>query len=566
MIVVRRDVRFVGDVRARMLRGLDAVADAMKVTLGPKGRDVVVHESWPRITEDAALVAKTIELSDEFERMGARLVREVAFRTHDVAGDGAVTTTVLAQEILRQGAKAVDAGMNPIHLKHGIDQAVTAVVKDLKRHTRKVTTRVNAAQIERISASGEAAIGRAIAEAIYKVGSNGVITVDEGVGVGTAVNVVQGFQFDRGYISPYFITNARRMLADLDSPYVLTYGGTLRDLRPMLPLLETIAQSSRPLLIIAEDVEGEALATLIVNKLRGGLKVAVARAPNSGIYQRAMLEDIAILTAGQVISQDVGIKLENVKLNMLGRAKKVLIDKESTTIVEVAGRKYDIEGRRDQIRGQIDQTTNKDDLEKLRERLEKLTRGIAVIRVGGATDVEIEERKDRAVYALRRTRAAFEEGIVPGGGVALARASLGLANLKSKNDDQRFGIEIVRRALQSPLRQIAENAGEDGAVIASKILNRDEYAWGFDAQAGEFKDMVGAGIIDSVKVVRTALQDAASVARVFMTTGSIAEEKAMIAEEAMVVENLAISASPLLFPQIGFGNDLAPSGFSVGDA
>jgi chaperonin GroEL len=522
-----KDVRFGGDARARMLRGVDILADAVKVTLGPKGRNVVLDKSFgaPRITKDGVTVAKEIELADKFENMGAQMVREVASKTNDIAGDGTTTATVLAQSIVREGAKAVAAGMNPMDLKRGIDKAVAAVVEDLKKHSKKITTQSETAQVGTISANGEADIGKMISEAMQKVGNEGVITVEEAKGIQTELDVVEGMQFDRGYVSPYFITNAEKMVAELDQPYILIHEKKLSGLQPMLPLLESIVQSGRPLLIIAEDVEGEALATLVVNKLRGGLKVAAVKAPGFGDRRKAMLEDIAILTGGQVISEDLGIKLETVTLAMLGKAKKVLIEKENTTIVEGAGKKTEIQGRCNQIRAQVEETTSDYDREKLQERLAKLAGGVAVIRVGGSTEVEVKERKDRVDDALHATRAAVEEGIVPGGGVALARSSLILAKLKADNDDQRFGIEIVRKAVQTPLRQISENAGEDGAVIAGKVLDKDEYNWGFDAQSGEFKDLVKAGIIDPTKVVRTALQDAASVAGLLVTTEAMVAER-----------------------------------------
>ena len=521
-----KDVRFGGDARARMLRGVDILADAVKVTLGPKGRNVVIDKSFgaPRITKDGVTVAKEIELADKFENMGAQMVREVASKTNDLAGDGTTTATVLAQSIVREGAKAVAAGMNPMDLKRGIDKAVTALVEELKKKSKKITTQAETAQVGTISANGEADIGRMISEAMQKVGNEGVITVEEAKGIQTELDVVEGMQFDRGYVSPYFITNAEKMVAELDQPLILIHEKKLSGLQPLLPLLEEVVKSGRPLLIIAEDVEGEALATLVVNKLRGGLKVAAVKAPGFGDRRKAMLEDLAILTGGQVISEDLGIKLETVTISMLGKAKKVLIEKENTTVVEGAGKKDDIKGRCNQIRAQIEETTSDYDREKLQERLAKLAGGVAVIRVGGATEVEVKERKDRVDDALHATRAAVEEGIVPGGGVALARASHVLAKLKADNDDQRFGIEIVRKASLTPLRQIAENAGEDGAVISGKVLEKEEYDWGFDAQTAEFKDLVKAGIIDPTKVVRTALQDAASIAGLLVTT------EAMIAE------------------------------------
>ena len=522
-----KDVRFGGDARQRMLRGVDILADAVKVTLGPKGRNVVLDKSFgaPRITKDGVTVAKEIELGDKFENMGAQMVREVASKTSDIAGDGTTTATVLAQAIVREGAKAVAAGMNPMDLKRGIDKAVAAVVEELKKRSKKITTPAETAQVGAIAANGETEIGKMISEAMQKVGNEGVITVEEAKGIQTELDVVEGMQFDRGYVSPYFITNAEKMIAELADPYILINEKKLSTLQPMLPLLESIVQSGKPLLIIAEDVEGEALATLVVNKLRGGLKVAAVKAPGFGDRRKAMLEDIGILTGGQVISEDLGIKLENVTLNMLGRAKRVLIEKENTTIVEGVGKKADIMGRCNQIRAQVEETTSDYDREKLQERLAKLAGGVAVIRVGGASEVEVKERKDRVDDAMHATRAAVEEGVVPGGGVPLARASLVLSKLKADNDDQRFGIEIVRKAVQAPLRQIAENAGEDGAVIAGKILDRDEYNWGFDAQTGEFKDMVKAGIVDPTKVVRTALQDAASVAGLLVTTEAMVAEK-----------------------------------------
>jgi chaperonin GroEL len=522
-----KEVRFGGDARQRMLRGVDILADAVKVTLGPKGRNVVIDKSFgaPRITKDGVTVAKEIELADKFENMGAQMLREVATKTNDIAGDGTTTATVLAQAIVREGAKAVAAGMNPMDLKRGVDRAVAAIVEELKARTRKITTQAETAQVGTISANGEAEIGRMISEAMQKVGNEGVITVEEAKGIQTELDVVEGMQFDRGYVSPYFITNAEKMIADLDSPYILIHEKKLSTLQPLLPLLEAVVQSGRPLMIVAEDVEGEALATLVVNKLRGGLKIAAVKAPGFGDRRKAMLEDIAILTGGQVISEDLGIKLENVTLAMLGKAKKVLIEKENTTIVEGAGEKADIQGRCGQIRAQIEETTSDYDREKLQERLAKLAGGVAVIRVGGSTEVEVKERKDRVDDALHATRAAVEEGIVPGGGVALARASLVLAHLKPENADQKFGIEIVRKAVQTPLRQIAENAGEDGAVISGKVLENDSYDYGFDAQTGDYKDLVAAGIIDPTKVVRTALQDAASVASLLITTEAMIAEK-----------------------------------------
>ncbi|GBQ84431.1 molecular chaperone GroEL [Gluconacetobacter johannae DSM 13595] len=522
-----KDVKFGGDARQRMLRGVDILADAVKVTLGPKGRNVVLDKSFgaPRITKDGVSVAKEIELADKFENMGAQMLREVASKTNDVAGDGTTTATVLAQAIVREGAKAVAAGMNPMDLKRGIDKAVAAVVEELKKNTKKITTPAETAQVGTISANGEHEIGEMISQAMQKVGSEGVITVEEAKGLHTELDVVEGMQFDRGYISPYFITNAEKMIADLDSPYILIHEKKLSSLQPMLPLLESVVQSGRPLLIIAEDVDGEALATLVVNKLRGGLKIAAVKAPGFGDRRKAMLEDIAILTGGQVISEDLGIKLETVTLPMLGRAKKVRIEKENTTIVEGAGESDDIKGRCGQIRAQIEETTSDYDREKLQERLAKLAGGVAVIRVGGSTEVEVKERKDRVDDALHATRAAVEEGIVPGGGTALARASAALGHLHFHNDDQRVGADIIRKALQAPLRQIAHNAGEDGAVIAGKVLENNDYNFGFDAQLGDYKDLVVAGIIDPTKVVRTALQDASSVAGLLITTEAMVAEK-----------------------------------------
>ncbi len=522
-----KDVRFSADARERMLRGVDILANAVKITLGPKGRNVVLEKSFgaPRITKDGVTVAKEIELADKFENMGAQMVREVASKTNDLAGDGTTTATVLAQSIVREGIKAVAAGMNPMDLKRGVDKAVLAIVEELKARSKKISNQSETAQVGTISSNGEVEIGKMISEAMQKVGNEGVITVEEAKGIQTELDVVEGMQFDRGYVSPYFITNPEKMVADLDSPYILIFEKKLSGLQPMLPLLEAVVQSGKPLLIIAEDVEGEALATLVVNKLRGGLKIAAVKAPGFGDRRKAMLEDIAVLTGGQVISEDLGIKLETVTLNMLGRAKKVLIEKENTTIVEGAGEKQDIVGRCNQIRAQVEETTSDYDREKLQERLAKLAGGVAVIRVGGGSEVEVKERKDRVDDALHATRAAVEEGIVPGGGVALARASKILASVQAENDDQRFGIEIVRKAIQTPLRQIAENAGEDGAVVSGKVLDRDEYAWGFDAQTGEYKDLVQAGIIDPTKVVRTALQDAASVASLLITTEAMVAER-----------------------------------------
>ena len=521
-----KDVKFGVDARSRMLRGVDVLAEAVKATLGPKGRNVILDKSYgaPRITKDGVTVAKEIELTDKFENMGAQMVREVASKTNDLAGDGTTTAVVLAQAIVREGIRAVSAGMNPMDLKRGIDKAVSAVVDELKKRSKKITTQAETAQVGTISANGEADIGKMIAEAMQKVGNEGVITVEEAKGIATELDIVEGMQFDRGYMSPYFITNAEKMIVELEQPYILIYEKKLSGLQPMLPLLEAVAQSGSPLVIIAEDVEGEALATLVVNKLRGGLKVAAVKAPGFGDRRKAMLEDIAILTGGEMISEDLGIKLENVTLEMLGRTKRILIDKENTTIVEGAGKKADIVARCGQIRAQVEETTSDYDREKLQERLAKLAGGVAIIRVGGSTEVEVKERKDRVDDALHATRAAVEEGIVPGGGVALARASLVLAKLKGSNDDERVGIDIVRRAVMAPMRQIATNAGEDGAVISGKTLDNDEYNWGYDAQTGVFKELVKAGIIDPTKVVRSALQHAASIGGLMLTT------EAMVAE------------------------------------
>jgi len=515
-----KDVRFGPDARDRILRGVDILANAVKITLGPKGRNVVLEKSYgaPRITKDGVTVAKEIELSDKFENLGAQLIREVASKTATLAGDGTTTATVLAQSIVREGVKAVAAGLNPMDLRRGIDKAVTAVVEELAKRSKKITTPSETAQVGTISANGETEIGEMISKAMLKVGKEGVITVEEAKGIETELDVVEGMQFDRGYVSPYFITNPEKMVVDLESPYILIFEKKLSGLQALLPLLEAVVQTAKPLLIIAEDVEGEALATLVVNKLRGGLKVAAVKAPGFGDRRKAILEDIAILTGGQVISEDLGIKLETVTLEMLGKAKKVLIEKETTTIIEGAGKKADISGRVAQIRAQSEETTSDYDKEKLQERLAKLAGGVAIIRVGGGSEVEVKERKDRVDDALAATRAAVEEGIVPGGGVALARASRILAKVKFDNEDQRVGIEIIRKAIQVPLRQIAENAGEDGAVVAGKVLDKDEYSYGFDAQSGAFKDLVKAGIIDPTKVVRVALQDAASVAAMIITT------------------------------------------------
>ena len=521
-----KEVKFSVDARDRMLRGVDILNNAVKVTLGPKGRNVVLDKSFgaPRITKDGVTVAKEIELEDKFENMGAQMVREVASKTSDLAGDGTTTATVLAAAIVKEGAKAVAAGMNPMDLKRGIDLAVEAIVADLQKNSKKVTSNEEIAQVGTISANGDVEIGRFLAEAMKKVGNEGVITVEEAKSLETELDVVEGMQFDRGYISPYFITNADKMRVEMEDPYILINEKKLSGLQELLPLLEAVVQTGKPLLIVAEDVEGEALATLVVNKLRGGLKVAAVKAPGFGDRRKAMLQDIAILTGGQAISEDLGIKLENVTINMLGRAKKVMIDKENTTIVNGAGKKSDIEGRISQIKAQIEETTSDYDREKLQERLAKLAGGVAVIRVGGATETEVKERKDRVDDAMHATRAAVEEGILPGGGVALLRASEVLKKIRTHNDDQKTGVDIVRKAIQAPARQIAINAGEDGSVIVGKILEKDQYAFGFDAQLGEYVNMVSKGIIDPTKVVRQALQGASSVAGLLITT------EAMVAE------------------------------------
>jgi chaperonin GroEL len=522
-----KEVRFSGDARDRMLRGIDILANAVRVTLGPKGRNVVLDKSFgaPRITKDGVTVAKEIELADKFENMGAQMVREVASKTNDIAGDGTTTATVLAQAIVREGAKAVAAGMNPMDLKRGIDIAVAAVVEDVQKRSKKVSTNEEIAQVGAIAANGETEIGEMIAKAMQKVGNEGVITVEEAKSLETELDVVEGMQFDRGYISPYFITNAEKMICELESPFILLHEKKLSGLQPMLPLLEAVVQSGKPLLIIAEEVEGEALATLVVNKLRGGLKVAAVKAPGFGDRRKAMLEDIAVLTGGQLISEDLGIKLESVTLDMLGKAKRVRIEKENTTIIDGAGKKKDIEGRIGQIKAQIEETTSDYDREKLQERLAKLAGGVAVIRVGGATEVEVKERKDRVDDAMHATRAAVEEGIVAGGGVALLQAIKALAKLRAGNDDQRVGIDIVRKAIQVPARQIVENAGADGSVVVGKILESNDPNYGFDAQSGEYVNMVKAGIIDPTKVVRIALQDAASVAGLLITTEAMVAER-----------------------------------------
>ena len=522
-----KEVKFSQDARDRMLRGIDILTNAVKVTLGPKGRNVVLDKSFgaPRITKDGVTVAKEIELEDKFENMGAQMVREVASKTSDTAGDGTTTATLLAHAIVKEGAKAVAAGGNPMDLKRGVDSAVNAVVNELKAKAKKVTSSEEIAQVGTISANGDPAIGRMIAEAMQKVGNEGVITVEEAKSLESELEVVEGMQFDRGYISPYFITNADKMVAELEDPYIFVYEKKLSALPALLPLLEKVVQSGRPLLIIAEDVEGEALATLVVNKLRGGLKVAAVKAPGFGDRRKAMLQDIAVLTSGEMISEDLGIKLENVTIDMLGRAKRVSITKDDTTIVDGAGKKKDIEARIAQIKQQIEDTTSDYDKEKLQERLAKLAGGVAVIKVGGSTEVEVKEKKDRVDDALNATRAAVEEGIVPGGGVALLRALKVLDGLKFANDDQRIGINIVRRALQAPARQIAENAGEDGAVVAGKIFDSKDYAFGYNAQTGEYGDLVKQGVIDPAKVVRTALQDASSIAGLLITTEAMVAEK-----------------------------------------
>ena len=520
-----KEVKFSTEAREKMLRGVDILANAVKVTLGPKGRNVVIDKSFgaPRITKDGVSVAKEVELEDKFENMGAQMVREVASKTSDIAGDGTTTATVLAQAIVKEGAKAVTSGMNPMDLKRGIDLAVGAIVAELKANARKISNNAEIAQVGTISANGDAEIGRFLAEAMEKVGNDGVITVEEAKTAETELEVVEGMQFDRGYLSPYFVTNPEKMVADLDDVFVLLHEKKLSNLQAMLPVLEAVVQTGKPLLIIAEDVEGEALATLVVNKLRGGLKIAAVKAPGFGDRRKAMLEDIAILTGGTVISEDLGIKLESVTLDMLGRSKKVSISKENTTIVDGAGAKSDIEGRVAQIKAQIEETSSDYDREKLQERLAKLAGGVAVIRVGGSTEVEVKEKKDRIDDALNATRAAVQEGIVPGGGTALLRSSVKIT-VKGENDDQEAGVNIVRRALQAPCRQIAENAGDEASIVVGKILDKNEDNWGYNAQTGVYGDMIAMGIVDPVKVVRTALQDAASVASLLITT------EAMIAE------------------------------------
>ena len=521
-----KDVKFAADARERMLRGVDILANAVKVTLGPKGRNVVLDKSFgaPRITKDGVTVAKEIELDDKFENMGAQMVREVAQKTNDLAGDGTTTATVLAQAIVREGAKSVAAGMNPMDLKRGVDIAVAAVVKDIEKRAKKVGSSAEVAQVGSIAANGDNSIGKMIAGAMQKVGNEGVITVEEAKALETELEVVEGMQFDRGYLSPYFITNAEKMIAELEDAYVLLHEKKLSGLQAMLPVLESVVQSGKPLVIVAEDVEGEALATLVVNKLRGGLKVAAVKAPGFGDRSKAMLEDIAILTGGQLISEDLGIKLENVTLQMLGRAKKVIIEKEKTTIVDGAGKKKEIEARVGQIKQQIEETTSDYDREKLQERLAKLAGGVAVIRVGGSTEIEVKEKKDRVEDALNATRAAVEEGIVPGGGVALLRAKKAIGRIANENADVQAGINIVLKALESPVRQIAENSGVEGSIVVGKILENKSETFGFDAQSEEYVDLVEAGIIDPAKVVRAALQDAASVAGLLITT------EAMVAE------------------------------------
>ncbi|MGO7581409.1 chaperonin GroEL [Rhizobium ruizarguesonis] len=522
-----KEIKFSTEAREKMLRGVDILANAVKATLGPKGRNVVIERSFgaPRITKDGVSVAKEIELEDKFENMGAQMVREVASKTSDVAGDGTTTATVLAQAIVKEGAKAVTSGMNPMDLKRGIDLAVAAIVAELKANARKISNNSEIAQVGTISANGDAEIGHFLAEAMEKVGNDGVITVEEAKTAETELEVVEGMQFDRGYLSPYFVTNADKMRVEFEDPYILIHEKKLSNLQSMLPVLEAVVQSSKPLLIIAEDVEGEALATLVVNKLRGGLKIAAVKAPGFGDRRKAMLEDIAILTAGTVISEDLGIKLESVTLDMLGRAKKVSIEKENTTIVDGSGAKSDIEGRVAQIRAQIEETTSDYDREKLQERLAKLAGGVAVIRVGGSTEVEVKEKKDRVDDALHATRAAVEEGILPGGGVALLRAVKALDNVKTANGDQRVGVDIVRRAVEAPARQIAENAGAEGSVIVGKLREKSEFSYGWNAQTGEYGDLYAQGVIDPAKVVRTALQDAASIAGLLVTTEAMIAEK-----------------------------------------
>jgi chaperonin GroEL len=538
-----KEVKFSTEARERMLRGIDILANAVKVTLGPKGRNVVLDKPFgaPRITKDGVTVAKEIELEDKFENMGAQMVREVASRTSDVAGDGTTTATVLAEAIVKEGSKSVAAGMNPMDLKRGIDLAVEAIVADLRSHAKKVTSNEEISQVGTISANGDAEIGKFLAEAMRKVGNEGVITVEEAKSLNTELEVVEGMQFDRGYVSPYFVTNAEKMRVELEDAYILINEKKLSALQTLLPLLEAVAQSTKPVLIIAEDVEGEALATLVVNKLRGGLKVAAVKAPGFGDRRKAMLEDIAVLTGGTMIAEDLGIKLENVTLNMLGRAKKIVVEKENTTIVNGAGAKKDIEARITQIKAQIEETTSDYDREKLQERLAKLAGGVAVIRVGGATEIEVKERKDRVDDALHATRAAVEEGILPGGGIALLRAQKALKAIRTSNADQKAGVSIVRRALQMPARQIVENAGEDGSLVIGKLLENESYNWGFNAATGEYQDLVKAGVIDPAKVVRTALQDGASIASLLVTT------EALVAEKPKKPEGHAPAAPPMDF-------------------
>ncbi len=520
-----KEVKFSSDARDRMLRGIDILANAVRITLGPKGRNVVIDKSFgaPRITKDGVTVAKEIELEDKFENMGAQMVREVASKTNDVAGDGTTTATLLAHAIVREGVKAVAAGMNPMDLKRGVDAAVSEVVSDLQKTAKPIKTSEEVAQVGTISANGDKEVGDMIANAMQKVGNEGVITVEEAKSLETELEVVEGMQFDRGYLSPYFVTNPEKMIADLEDPFILLHEKKLANLQAMLPLLEAIVQSGKPLLIIAEDVEGEALATLVVNKLRGGLKIAAVKAPGFGDRRKAMLEDIAILTGGQVVSEDLGIKLENVTLDMLGTAKKVEISKENTTVIDGSGKKTEIDGRVGQIKQQIEETTSDYDREKLQERLAKLAGGVAVIRIGGATEIEVKEKKDRVDDALNATRAAVEEGIVPGGGVALLRSASQIKT-KGENDDQNAGVNIVRRALQAPIRQIAENAGDEGSIVVGEVNSKDKASYGYNAQTGEYGDMIEMGIVDPVKVVRTALQDASSVAGLLITT------EAMVAE------------------------------------
>jgi chaperonin GroEL len=538
-----KDIRFSSDARDRILRGVDILANAVKVTLGPKGRNVVIEKSFgaPRITKDGVTVAKEIELADKFENLGAQLVREVASKQNDTAGDGTTTATVLAAAIAREGAKAVAAGLNPQDLKRGIDLAVEAVVADLKKNSKKVTSNDEIAQVGTISANGDSFIGQEIAKAVQKVGNEGVITVEEAKSLDSETVIVEGLQFDRGYLSPYFITNAERLVAELEDPYILIHEKKLSTLQPLLPILEAVVQTGKPLLIIAEDVEGEALATLVVNKLRGGLKIAAVKAPGFGDRRKAMLEDIAILTGGQVVSEDLGIKLESVTLPLLGRAKRIRIDKENTTVIDGAGEKKDIEARVSQIKAQIEETTSDYDREKMQERLAKLAGGVAVIRVGGATEVEVKEKKDRVDDALNATRAAVQEGISPGGGVALLRAIKALADVKVANSDQKTGVEIVRKAIQAPARQIVDNAGADGAVVVGKLLEASDYAYGYDAQTDTYGDLLKFGIIDPTKVVRTALQDAASVAALIVTT------------EATITEQPKKDSGPAMPPGGGMG-------------